>query len=166
MIEAFQHVIDLGDPKEAFVQEAKETVRRFEKQFEEDGLTLQTYFKAMDHFEEGVMAMEALNWTRAIQNFKRCIAINPKNPQPYGNMGICYGQLGEKGLALEVMDHALELDPAYEPALVNRFVIESLQDGEALPSGKLASVEYYKEYKMNKKSYIQSVLEQFKKRKP
>lgn len=166
MIEAFQHVIELGDPEEAYVQEAKETVRSFEKQFEKDGLTLQTYFKAMDHFEEGVAAMEARKWSQAIQNFKRCIAINPKNPQSYGNMGICYGKLGEKGLALEVLDRALELDPAYEPAMVNRFVIESLQDGEELPSAKVESVEYYKEYAMKKKSYIQSFLEQFQKEKP
>lgn len=89
--------------------------------------------------------------------------INANHPQSYGNMGICYGQLGQKALALEAFDKTLELDPDYEPALVNRAIVETLQEGEKLPSGEVASVEYYKEYPLRKKSYIQSLVQQLKK---
>ena len=162
MIESFQRVIEFGDPDEGYVQQAKQIIHDFEHQLEQDDLTLPAYFKAMDHFEQGFAAMQVQNWTGAIQEFKRGLAINSKHPQSYGNIGICYGQLGKKALALEALEHALDLDPTYEPALVNRVVIESLQEGEALTAGRVANVDYYKEYPMQKKSYIQSVVEKFK----
>ena len=77
-------------------------------------------------------------------------------------MGICYGQLGQKALALRSFDTALELDPQYEPAIVNRAVVAALQEGEKLPQGKVETIEYYKEYARNKKSYIETIVQQSK----
>lgn len=164
MIEAFQNVVELGDARDAYVRQAKNMLYDFEQQvLEHDGLTLEAYFKAMDQFEQGFASMNKQDWERAIRHFKNCVKINANHPQSYGNMGICYGQLGQKALALEAFDTALELDPNYEPALVNRVIVESLQEGEKLPSGKVDSVEYYKEYPLKKKSYIQSLVQQLKK---
>jgi lipoprotein NlpI len=75
-------------------------------------------------------------------------------------MGICYGKLGQKALALQALDMALELDPGYEPAIINRAVVESLKEGEKLPPSKVESVEYYKDYALTQKSYIQTLIQQ------
>jgi len=162
-IEAFQKVVEIGDARDANVRQAKKILHDFEQHIRKhEGLTLETYFKAMDQFEQGFAYMNNQDWERAIRHFKKCLMINTNHPQSYGNMGICYGQLGQKALALEAFDKALELDPNYEPALVNRMIVESLKEGERLPSGKVKSVDYYKEYPVEKKSYIQSLVQQLK----
>lgn len=164
MIQAFQKVVEIGDARDAYVRQAQKMLHDFEQQVREhDGVTLEAYFKAMDHFEHGFASMKKQEWERAIRLFKKALMINANHPQSYGNMGICYGQLGQKALALEAFDKALELDPNYEPALLNRAIVETLQEGEKLPSGKVDSVEYYKEYPLQKKSYIQSLVQQLKK---
>jgi tetratricopeptide (TPR) repeat protein len=97
---------------------------------------------------------------QAISLFQQCTRYCPRHPQSYGNMGICYGKLGQKALALQALDMALELDPGYEPAIINRAVVESLKEGEKLPPDKVESVEYYKDYALTQKSYIQTLIQQ------
>jgi hypothetical protein len=70
-----------------------------------------------------------------------------------------YGKLGQKALALQALDMALELDPDYEPAVINRAVVESLKEGEKLPPDKVESVEYYKDYALAQKSYIRTLIQ-------
>ena len=66
--------------------------------------------------------------------------------------------LGEKQKALEEFDKALELDPAYEPAIINKHAVSSLDDNEKLPQEKHGgSVEYYKEFSVKKKSLIETL---------
>jgi lipoprotein NlpI len=55
--------------------------------------------------------------------------------------------------ALEAFDRALELDPRYELALVNRKMVASLEEGQSL-AGDVKSVEYYKDYPFQNRSYI------------
>jgi lipoprotein NlpI len=88
--------------------------------------------------------------------------INKRHPQSYGNLGLCYAQLGRKADALAALDKALEIDPKYELATVNRAVIESLHEGEKLQQKGFApmSVDYYKDYSAKKKSFIQSMYDQ------
>lgn len=163
MIQAFQKVVEIGNPREEHVRQAKGNLAQFEQHLlHHDGINLESYFKGMDQFEKAFEYMNNQEWEQAILHFKKCIAINPKHPQSYGNMGICYGKLGQKAQALEAFDKALEIDPNYEPAMVNRMVVESLKEGEKLPSDKVESIEYYREYPMKKKSYIQSLLQKLK----
>jgi lipoprotein NlpI len=72
----------------------------------------------------------------------------------YGNLGICHAQLGHKSVALAAFDKALELDPQYELAIVNKTMTQSLVEGEKL-GNKIKTVEYYKEFPMKNRSYIQ-----------
>ena len=108
--------------------------------------------------------MNKQNLEKAIFYFKECIAINKnkKHPQSYGNIGICYAKLGQKEQALRAFDKALEIDPNYELAIVNRAITESLKDNEEFKVDKIESIEYYKEYPIKKRSYIQSVIEKIK----
>jgi lipoprotein NlpI len=100
--------------------------------------------------------MEVGNWNEAITKFNDTIEINPNNPQSYGNLGICYASIGKIQLALESFDRSIELDPDYEPALLNRMIIESLGEGECLGK-KVKIIEYYKDYPFKNRSYIQEV---------
>lgn len=77
--------------------------------------------------------------------------------QTYGNLGLAYAGLGNRQKALECLDKAIELDPEYEPALVNRLVVESLAEGEALPYGGAREVSYYSEFRGQNRSYLQQL---------
>jgi lipoprotein NlpI len=77
----------------------------------------------------------------------------------YGNLGICHAQLGQKSEALAAFDKALELDPRYEPAIVNKAITQSLEEGEKLNT-KIKTVQYYKDFPMKNISYLQHVMEE------
>ncbi len=82
---------------------------------------------------------------------------NAQLAESYGNLGLCYAQLGRKTEALAALDKALEIDPQYEPAIVNRSLIESLDKGKKLEQKGFMSIDYYKDYPLKKKSFIESI---------
>lgn len=153
MIRAYQKVVELGDPADDFVRKAEDSIQWLEKQIHDDtGLSLEAYLRGMDKFDDAFAAMQNREWEKALTGFQEVVAVNPKHPQSYGNMGICYAYLGRKQEALAAFDKALELDPDYEPALLNRAVVVSLEEGEKLAPSAFESVEYYKDYSIRKKS--------------
>ena len=162
-IRAFRKVNELGEPADEFVQYASKFVNDIEKQLREtDGITLDDYLKAKDKFDEAFATMQNRHWQQAIEGFRAVIALNANNPQSYGNMGICYAQLGRKQEALATLDKALELDPDYEPALLNRAIVASLGEGEKLPDDRFTSVEYYKDYPWKKQSMLEQLAGKFR----
>jgi tetratricopeptide (TPR) repeat protein len=84
--------------------------------------------------------MDAGQWEQALAGFKEVLALNPNTHQAYGNMGICHGILGRRDEALAAIDKALEIEPDYEVALLNRVGIEDLKEGERLPLERFLSV--------------------------
>lgn len=155
MIKAFQKVVELGEPSEYFVRQAKKIIKGLEKQVSKNtGLTLDGYLKAMDIFNDAFADMEKMEWEKAIANFQKVLSFDPKHTQSYGNIGICYAHLGLKQDALNALDKALELDPDYKPAIVNRKAVDSLKEGERLSKYIYESVEYYKDYSSRNKSLI------------
>lgn len=163
MIRAFQKVVELGDPKEDFVSQARAIIKDIEVHlFESKGLTLDGYLKGWKKFQEAFAAMEKGQLEIALSGFQAVLAIDPKHTQSYGNMGICYARLGHKQKALTSLDKALELDSNYEPALLNREVVSLLKEGEKLEDkSKYESVEYYKDYAVKKKSLLESLFGRF-----
>lgn len=159
-IKAFQKVVGLGDPEDEHVQHSERFLFELEKVVQKtEGINLKTYVRAQDEFDEANHYMNHQQWEKAIVKFKECLALNKTHPQSYGNMGICYSKLGQKEKAIAALDKALEIDPTYELAMVNRAVIESLKDGEKMERDSVESIEYVKEYPMKKKSYIQSLIQ-------
>jgi lipoprotein NlpI len=103
--------------------------------------------------------MERSEWKKAIYAFSESERIVNTIPLVYGNLGICHAQLGHKSDALAAFDKALELDPQYEPAIVNKAMTETLAKGEKLDN-KVKTVEYYKDFPMQNRSYIQHFIEE------
>jgi len=157
-IKAYQKVIEFGNSSEHFVIHAKDFIRDLEKQIRKSsGLNMNDYLKLMDMFNDAYAAMERMEWKKALSGFKKVLSMYPQHTQSYGNMGICYGQLGKKQEALAALEKAIELDPKYEPAIINLKIISSLADGEKLPSAKFKSVDYYKDITKEKKSLISNI---------
>jgi tetratricopeptide (TPR) repeat protein len=158
MISSFKEVISIGDPHDDMVQKANSFVVELEQQvMATDNITLEQYFQAQEKFEIAFSNMEKKEWEKAIGGFEECLMINKRHPQSYGNMGICYAQTGRKSEALAALDKALEIDPQYEPAIVNRSLIESLDKGKKLEQEGFMSIDYYKDYPLKKKSFIESI---------
>jgi tetratricopeptide (TPR) repeat protein len=160
MLKSLKKVIQIGDPEDLCVRQAKDLIHTVEEGIRKtDGVDLDTFEKSQDEFERATILMEKKEWRKAIEGFEKSIRILDSHPQPYGNMGICYAKLGKKELAMTAFDKALEIDPNYELALVNKAATESLKEGEVSDSG-VGITDYYKEYGMKNRSYIQTLLEE------
>jgi lipoprotein NlpI len=69
-------------------------------------------------------------------------------------MGICYGFLNEEEKAVAAFDKALELDPSYEPAILNRSALLHRKEGQSPSDARCESMSYYKDYKIKKRSLL------------
>lgn len=155
MVEAFRGVIAIGDPQDACVCQAREILGDCERiVMKSDGVSLDRYLEGHAFFERGMACLTQQSWEQAIQWFRKSLAILPRHPQSHGNIGLCHGFLGQKGLALEAFDKALEFDPHYEVAIVNRVIVEQLPEGGCLSPECRKTVEYYKDYPMQNRSFI------------
>jgi tetratricopeptide (TPR) repeat protein len=163
LVKAFRKVLEIGNAGNYYVLESTGFLRGFEQMVSKHhGTTMEAFFEGIDEFEKGLARMEEQAWEDSISHFEKSASINANHPQSYGNMGICYARLGRKAQALEAFDNALRLDRNYEPALFNKALVESVEEGEPLPEGKVTSVDYAKDFRMENKSYLQSVLDELK----
>jgi tetratricopeptide (TPR) repeat protein len=141
------------------LSEAKRRLDDLEKMIRKlHGFDMDIFLSNSDTFNKAFAALQNRQFVSAISLFKVVLATDPKNVQSWGNLGLAYAGIGEKGKALECLDKALELDPEYEIAAVNKLAIEVMREGERL-QGKIDSVDYYRDYKGSKKSYIAEILE-------
>jgi tetratricopeptide (TPR) repeat protein len=160
MVKCFDKAIRMSDPKSIIYQQAKSLLDVVENLVRKShGTDMETYGKAQEQFQLGVKLMERSEWEKAIHTFVAAERILNAIPQVYGNLGICYAQLGRKSDALAAFDKALELDPQYEPAMVNKAMTETLVEGEKLDN-KVKSIEYYKDFPMQNRSYVQYFLDE------
>jgi len=119
-------------------------------------LTLEKYCDSQRLYEKAYNAMLNSDFKESIILFTESLKILPDHVQSFGNIGICFAKLGDKNRALKSFDAALLLDPEYELAIVNKAIVEQLKEGVIL-GGKINSTEYYKDYSMQNKSYIDEV---------
>lgn len=160
---SFKDVIEMGDPDANLVRQAKEFVTELERQIMEMyNITLDQYFKAQDVFEKAFSYMEKGAWPQAIADFQKCVKLNAKHPQTWGNLGLCYAQAGRKAEALSAFDRALDIDPNYEPAMVNKAVVESLQDGAKPDQESFETIDYHRNYPLKKRSFVRSILNEIR----
>jgi tetratricopeptide (TPR) repeat protein len=164
-IKAYQKVVEIGSADDDLVIQARcflsdmaENIRK------EHGIGLEVYLKGMVIFEKACEFMEEAKWEKAIDCYKDCLNIVKNHYQSYGNMGLCYAKLGEREQAILALDRALEINPGYEPALINRGMIASLKADEKIPDGHMEIINYSKEYAVKKKSYIAEIIDSFSKK--
>jgi tetratricopeptide (TPR) repeat protein len=143
-VQALRKVVEYGATDDIYVIQANEMLEGLDKALE-PGVSMDNYLKGMELFENAFVYMENKKWEKAIDAFKRVLNINPKHPQSYGNMGLCYAFLGEKQKALSALDKALELDPDYKPAIINQLKISTLREGEKLQDVMVKEVRFYKD---------------------
>lgn len=158
VVRGFREVIRVGGDGK-LVSEARKRLGDLEKMaMELKGFNLDTYVNNSAIYSKAFSALENREFVSAISLFKRVLATDPKHVQSWGNLGLAYAGIGERGKALECLDKALELDPEYEIAAVNRMGIKKMREGERL-EGKIDSVDYYRDYRRKeKKSYIAEIL--------
>jgi len=123
---------------------------------EGENTSLEEYCQNMLTFDEAFSLMSSKSYPEAIDLFSSLIKIDPKHVACHGNIGICYSQMGKKALAIQYFDKALELDPDYELALVNKVITEKLEEGEKLNS-EMKRVEYYKDFPLKNKSMLEEM---------
>lgn len=160
MVKCLDKAVRLSDAKSLIYREGKSLLDDVENLVrKQHGTDMETYIKAQEQFQLGVKLMEGRKWEKAIHTFVAAERIVNAIPQVYGNLGICYAQLGRKSDALAAFDRALELDPQYELAIVNKAMTETLTEGEKLDNN-LKTVEYYKDYPLQNRSYVQYFLDE------
>ena len=160
MVKCLDKAIRVSDSQTIIYQQAKSLLDDVENLVrKQHGTDMETYIKAQEQFQLGVKLMERREWEKAVHAFGASERIINAVPQVYGNIGICLAQLGRKSDALAAFDKALELDPQYEPAIVNKAMTETLAEGEKLDN-KVKTVEYYKDFPMQNRSYIQHFFEE------
>ena len=145
MINAFRRVIEIGDREDDLVLQAQDIIGGLEQSIKKsEGMDLDLYIESGEIFTEAVFFMENREWKKAIDGFQASLIKNKNHVQSYGNLGVCYAQIGQKAEAIRALEEAIKLDPTYEPAITNRTIIESLEEGERLGLD-VKSVDYYKE---------------------
>lgn len=160
MIETYRKVVKIGEPDSYAVHHAQDMLSRLEKQMlNDEGVDLDGFLKGEQAFQQGMKFTESKDWNEAIAKFNDSLKIAPNRPQVYGNLGLCYASIGEVQSALECFDRAIEIDPNYEPALLNRKIVEALETGERL-NPKIETIEYYKDYPVKNRSYIQDIIKE------
>ena len=94
-------------------------------------------------FDRAFLCLNNRQLDEAVELFKRVLVENPKHVQSYGNLALAYAGLGRRSDAIACFDRALELDPGYEPAKLNRRVTEKMREGEPFIPNAIQEVEYY-----------------------
>ncbi|MDA1275777.1 MAG: tetratricopeptide repeat protein [Verrucomicrobia bacterium] len=105
--------------------------------------TLDAYVANAKTFDRAFECLTARQFEQAVELFKRVLSEYPGHVQSNGNLALAYAGLGRKSDALECFDRALESDPGYEPALLNRRIIASMREGEPFIPEGVQEVHYY-----------------------
>lgn len=147
VVKAFRKVVEYGDQEDVFWPQARDHLREIEEMVESEGLSVSEYLHAADLFDKAFAHMSSKNWDQAVTGFQQVLQMQPTHVQAHGNMGICYGYLGERAKAVESLNKALELDPEYELARHNLKSLEQLPEGERFSdqNATLAQTNFYAE---------------------
>ena len=123
---------------------------RKELQWLERTLLQSTSFRSLDAyvanarlFDRAFQCLNNRQFDVAVELFHRVLSENPKHVQSYGNLALAYAGLGRRGDALACFDRALELDPDYEPAILNRRITAEMREGEPFIPDSIRQVEFY-----------------------
>ena len=109
------------------------------------GISLAQYLNNTRTFDKAFAALRDGQYPLSIELFEQVLKVDKNHVQSYGNMGLAYASLGNRQKALECLDKAIELDPEYEPAIINRQAVVRIPDGQALRTPELLEISYYRD---------------------
>jgi tetratricopeptide (TPR) repeat protein len=162
-VKAFEAAIAADDSDGEAGQLARKRLDELDATVKETGgIGLSTYIRNQKVFDRGFLALQERRFEAAIALFAQVLATQHDHVQSYGNMGLAYARIGNRQKALDCLNKALELDPEYEPALINRLAVEHMKDGETLPNVDYRELSYYSEFKLHGKSYVQHLADELK----
>jgi tetratricopeptide (TPR) repeat protein len=156
-VQAYKAVISIDGEHGQVGSQARARIQEFEAMMKESGTTLSAYLRGHKLFDQGFLALQEKKYETAIGLFAQVLEILKDHVQSYGNMGLAYAILGEKQKALECLNKAIELDPEYEPAIMNRRAVLAAQEVEPVPALGFREISYYREFKLRGKSYIRQL---------
>lgn len=144
---AFRKAIQYSSGDDGIAALAQDRIAGLEKIILKDPTfaTLDAYIENGELFNAAFENLSQQRYEEAAEMFGRALKQNPKHVQTHGNLALCLAGLGQKTAALASLDRALELDPTYEPARINRRAIESMAEGEPFVPGRRVETEYYRE---------------------
>ena len=126
LVFSLHQVIEIGETDDPTVLMAQQHLEDFDRLSRiENDLSLDDLIESLNIFNAAFKLMQDKQWTKAIASFKTVISINPKSPQAFSNMGLCYAYLNEDNKAMEAFDKAIAIDPNYEPAIINKSTVEN-----------------------------------------
>lgn len=144
-VHAYRKVLELADPNgvparraRLFLDDMAVAIRR------NDGVDLDSYLESQKLFDQAFALMEQGDWAGALRGFKASAAKNDRNAPIHGNMGLCLAKLGYKAQSLAELDRALALDAQYEPASINRVLVEQMEEGIPLVAAGLERIDFAK----------------------
>lgn len=145
-IRAYRKVVELGDSNDTPAKQSRSFLDSIAASIHQsDGIDLDSYIESQSEFDHAFKLMEQRDWSGALAGFRASAVKNYRNAPIHGNMGLCLAQLGHKAQAFAEFDRALEIDPQYLPAVTNRAVVESMEEGIPLNVARFKRVEFSKE---------------------
>jgi len=75
-----------------------------------------TMLNSEDAYTQAGNCIESGRYDKAIPFLKRTVAIKPEFAKAYFELGYCYRQTGEPGLAMVNFKKSIDLDPVFMPA--------------------------------------------------
>jgi len=75
--------------------------------------------KARNEFSKSLESLRKQNFTRALQELKRALAIDPAFPGAYNNLGVVYSHLGDTQQEREALEKAVACNDHFKLAYLN-----------------------------------------------
>jgi len=75
--------------------------------------------KARNEFSKSLESLRKQNFTRALQELKRALAIDPAFPGAYNNLGVVYAHLGDTQQEREALEKAVACNDHFKLAYLN-----------------------------------------------
>ncbi len=158
-LRTLKRIVIIGEEDSEFVKAARHMLLESEEHImKHHGVGLNKYLEGERKFHEAFSHMDNAQWEDALCGFKKCTEMVAGHAQSWGNIGLCYAHLGKKELALSAIDKALEIDPLYEIAYMNRKAIERLEGGEILKHERLKTLNYYKDVAVQNKPLLETLM--------
>jgi tetratricopeptide (TPR) repeat protein len=130
-IEAYKKVLD-KEPANQSARLATVTALLNQKNIAEakkvlEGLDLNTITNPNTLYEIGVRFYNAQETKEAIRYWEKAIAMDPKLGDAYVQLGAAYVSVGDNAKAKEMLQKAIELDPASDNAKMAKEMLDSMQ---------------------------------------